>query len=64
MDTSFFEIKDGVLKRRRSISGEFEIPYGVTSIEPMAFYGFTGLNRVVIPKTVKAIGFSAFEGCS
>ena len=56
MDTSFFEIKDGVLKRRRSISGEFEIPYGVTSIEKQTFQGCSALTNVTIPETVKSIG--------
>ena len=38
--------------------------YSVTSIDNLAFYNCTGLERVTIPNSVKEINFGAFQGCS
>ena len=38
--------------------------YEVTAIEPRAFAECEPLTRVVIPRTVSNIGYSAFEGCA
>ena len=40
------------------------IGYGVTAIEPDAFYGCTSLKSVTIPSSVKSIGVGAFSGCT
>ena len=40
------------------------IPADVTSIAPRAFYGYTGLESVVIPDTVNTVGDSAFSTCT
>ena len=36
----------------------------VTSIQPYAFYGCSGVTSVIIPNSVKSIGIGAFSGCS
>ena len=41
-----------------------DVEYSVTSIGDSAFYGCTGLTRVVIPDSVTSIGDSAFYGCT
>ena len=41
-----------------------KIEEGVTSIGEYAFCGCTGLNAVVLPKSVKRIGSGAFDGSS
>lgn len=42
--------------------GTFRVPKGVTSIPPYEFLGMDGLEKVVIPDTVKEIGDCAFVG--
>ena len=49
-----YEIKNGV----------GIIPEGTTCIQDYAFQGCKELKSVVIPKSVKTIGFRAFEGCT
>ena len=44
-------------------SGAYMIPSSVTSIEPDAFRGCTGLTEVTIPNSVTTIGDFAFLGC-
>jgi hypothetical protein len=39
------------------------IPYGVTEIELLAFYGCRALESIEIPDSVTSIGGWAFEGC-
>ncbi len=41
-----------------------DIPEGVTSISPSAFYGLTPLTEVTIPNSVTSIGGYAFHACS
>ena len=50
----------GTMQKGTSIS----IKEGTISISPKAFSGCSGLNEVVIPNSVTAIGLSAFSGCS
>ncbi len=50
-------------------NGEVVIPdeingYPVTSVQSLAFFGKKNLKTVVIPDSVKLIGFSAFEECT
>ena len=40
------------------------IPSSVTSIDPSAFKGCSGLTSLTIPSSVTSIGRSAFSGCS
>ena len=40
---------------------EFEVPDGVTEIEPFAFYQCTTLESVTLPDSVESIGDSAFR---
>lgn len=42
--------------------GTFRIPKGVTSIPPYEFLGIDGLEKVIIPDTVREIGDCAFVG--
>ena len=37
--------------------------YSVTSVDPQAFMGNTGLTSVTIPGDIKTIGSQAFQGC-
>ncbi len=55
-----------------SIGGSFTLPtsvsyegktYSVTSVDPQAFMGNTGMTSVTIPGNIKTIGSQAFEGC-
>ncbi len=46
------------------VEGEINIPESVTSIADSAFYGCTGLTRVVMSNNVTSIGNSAFTGCT
>ncbi len=42
----------------------YQIPDGVLSVEPSAFYGSTALTSVTIPSSVTTLGASAFGGCT
>jgi len=44
--------------------GAYSIPVSVTTIEPFAFWGCTGLTSVTIPASVATIGFNAFMDCN
>ena len=47
------------------LTGELELPEGLTSIGSSAFYGCSGLGGdLVVPDTVTELGSSAFYGCS
>lgn len=61
---SDFIIKDGVLEKYKGKGGDVVIPKGVTSINNLAFYGFTWLKSVTIPNSVTNIGSHAFLNCS
>ena len=41
----------------------FEIPEGITKIDPQTFKDCMELTTITIPRTVKAIGVSAFANC-
>ena len=45
-------------------SGQFDIPEGVTAINPGAFAGCDGLTSVSIPNGLVSIGEDAFRDCS
>ena len=47
-----------------AITGDVEIPGGVTSIANYAFSGCSNLTSITIPDSVTSIGSSAFSGCS
>ena len=42
---------------------DLQIPEGVTTIRPYAFYNYTGLEHVHLPSTIMEIGQFAFYGC-
>jgi len=46
------------------LTGEVEIPSGVTSIPKMAFYNCAGITSITIPNTVTSIGAGAFWECA
>ena len=54
--TKFVHIPD-------AITGDVEIPGGVTSIANYAFSGCSNLASITIPDSVTSIGDCAFEGC-
>ena len=54
--TEFVHIPD-------AITGDVEIPGGVTSIGYRAFYGCSGLTSITIPDSVTSIWYEAFSGC-
>ena len=41
-----------------------DVEYTVTGIEPQAFYYCEELTSVVLPNTIKAIGYNAFDHCT
>lgn len=49
---------------QRTISGNYTIPSGITSIGDNVFYGCTGLTNVTLPSGITSIGVSAFYECS
>ena len=46
------------------VSGEVEIPYGVTEIGDYVFKNCSKITSITIPNTVKRIGEEAFSNCS
>lgn len=48
----------------KSVSGNIEIPEGVTAIPSSTFKGNSSLTGVTLPESLTDIGFSAFEGTS
>ncbi|MBQ4268938.1 MAG: leucine-rich repeat protein, partial [Clostridia bacterium] len=40
-----------------------EIPDSVTKIDDCAFRGCTSLERVIVPESVKELGWGIFDGC-
>ena len=42
---------------------EIEIPISVTKIDDCAFRGCTSLDKVIIPDSVKDMGWGIFDGC-
>ena len=58
-----FDIEDGVLKKYNGPGVDVEIPDGIKSIGPFAFYGCSSVTRVVIPKGVRSIGEKSFSDC-
>lgn len=41
----------------------YEVPEGVTAIAGVSFCDASGLEKITLPKTLKSIGYYAFEGC-
>ncbi|MBQ8375325.1 MAG: leucine-rich repeat protein [Clostridia bacterium] len=58
-----FEIVFGVLKKYKGKGGDVEVPWGVTTIDPKAFFNIRKLNSVTFPETLRSIGEKAFFGC-
>lgn len=56
--------KTTLLRCPESFKGVFEIPRGITSVGPKAFYGCNRLTGVKIPSSVLVIGSRAFMDCS
>ena len=44
-------------------TGSYQVPVGVTDIEPSAFYGCGGLTDIELPVGIVSIGADAFRGC-
>ncbi|MBR0303302.1 MAG: leucine-rich repeat protein, partial [Clostridia bacterium] len=68
-DNPYFKCLDGVIYTEdmstlvaasRTVSGEFVVPYGVTSISYGAFYECDGVTSVRLPSTLTHIGAVAF----
>lgn len=68
-----FSAKDGVLfdkdrttllRYTSGVTGEYQIPEGVTQIGEYAFYKSTGLTRVKMPDSLTGIQENAFSGCT
>lgn len=64
---------DGVLFNRdktilircpEGLTGDYDVPQSVTSINNYALFGCSGLYSIEIPNSVTSIGDSAFYGCS
>lgn len=53
-----------ILKKYEGTDSIVSVPYGVVEISDNAFMSNTTLEKVKIPKSVKAIGKRAFFGCS
>lgn len=60
---SNFVIKKAVLVKYTGNKKTVKIPKGVKKIGSKAFYGKTGIKKVIIPSTVKIIGKEAFSNC-
>ena len=60
---SNFVIKKAVLVKYNGNEDTVKIPKGIKKIGYRAFYGKTGIKRVIIPSTVKNIGKEAFSNC-
>ena len=60
---SNFVIKKAVLVKYNGNENTVKIPKGIKKIGYRAFYGKTGIKRVIIPSTVKNIGKEAFSNC-
>ncbi|MGM9523730.1 MAG: leucine-rich repeat domain-containing protein, partial [Faecousia sp.] len=56
--------KKTLLQVPGAISGEYEVPNGVTSISHVSFLGCSSLTSVAIPSSVTNIGAGTFSGCS
>ena len=41
----------------------YEVPEGVTAIAGVSFCDAAGLEKIILPSTLKSIGYYAFEGC-
>ncbi|MGN0788385.1 MAG: leucine-rich repeat domain-containing protein [Christensenellales bacterium] len=63
-DKNEFDIIETILIKYEGNKKDVVIPYGVTSIEVLAFSNCSSLTSIIIPDTVTSIGGNAFEGCS
>lgn len=63
LNTSDFEIRDGVLQKYRGVAEEVIIPEGTIAIMEKAFNYSNTIKRVVIPEGVKRIEKYAFYKC-
>lgn len=57
-------IENNVLVSVDGLEGELIVPEGVTEIAPEACMENGAITRVVLPSSVKKIGYSAFSGCN
>ena len=61
---SYYNESLTILAITKSVSGNIEIPEGVTQIPSNAFAGNTSLTGVTLPESLTEIGFGAFRGTS
>ena len=53
-----------IIRCPQTVSGDYQIPDGVTRISQYAFCGCKLIKRIRLPETVNTINFGAFFGCS
>ena len=63
-ENNILYIDDYLIVANSPISGDLQIKDGTKVIAENAFYGFTGITSVTIPKSLKIIGSYAFDGCT
>ena len=57
-------IESNAFRGQRGLTGTLTIPESVTRIGNQAFFGCTGIERIVLPESLGSIGAGAFDGMS